>query len=138
MLTAGDTVLASCTDTDGAATYGSNQIVSGSIPAECSNTGAGVAITVFDAQAVDASGNNIAASSGGNDYWVVAVVVIIVILLLILYMWWKRKKKGPMPAAQASSATPGVPTDSATRFCTSCGSPVESDATFCPNCGKPL
>lgn len=133
------TVLATCTDTQGAATYGSITIVQGSIPSECTNTGAGVSITQFNALAYDASGNPIAAPSGSNYDWVIAVVVVIILLVLLFFIWQRRKKKGPMAAAvQATSASPGIPPASATRFCSSCGSPVEPGASFCPKCGKPL
>ncbi|MDA4137497.1 MAG: zinc ribbon domain-containing protein [Thaumarchaeota archaeon] len=127
---AGGTVLASCTDTSGAETYGSIA-VSNSL-AECTTDGTGVSINSFFAQAVNASGNPIAAPSGSNYDWIIAVVVII-LLLLILFIWWKRKK-GPVAAMQAASAAPA----SAARFCQSCGAPVEPGTAFCPKCGKAL
>jgi hypothetical protein len=133
------TVLATCTDTQGAATYGSISVSSApSVPSECTTTGAGVSINSFFAQAYDASGNPIAAFSGVNYDWIIAVVVIIILLFLILFMWRKRNKKGPVAAVQTTSASPGIPPASAARFCSSCGSPVEPGASFCPKCGKAL
>src|SRR5271155_3194654 len=72
---AGGTVLASCTDTQGAATYGSITVAT-SLP-ECTTAGTGVTINSFSAQAYGAAGNPISAGSGGNDDWIIAVVIII-------------------------------------------------------------
>ncbi|MGA2664102.1 MAG: zinc ribbon domain-containing protein [Nitrososphaerales archaeon] len=95
------TVLATCTDTQGAATYGYDRIVSGTIPSECTNTGAGVSITLFFAQAYNASGQTISAGSSGNDDWIIAVVVAIILVLLLLFFYVRRKRKASPEAAGA-------------------------------------
>jgi hypothetical protein len=137
------TVLASCTDTQGAADYGSYTATG--IPSECTTTGAGVSISGFYAQAFDASGNPIAAGSSGNDDWIIAAVVVIILVLLLLFFYIRRRRTtspAATAAAQAASAPPGIPPGippaSAGKFCAGCGSPVESGAAFCPNCGKAL
>jgi len=131
------TVLAKCTDTHGAATYGSVG-VSSHLP-ECTDAGLGVTINGFFAQAYDDKGSAIAAtSSGGNDDWVIALVVIIVLILLFL-VWRRRQQKGPVAGARAASPvgpSTAAPPASGTRFCTNCGSPMEPGAAFCRRCGK--
>jgi hypothetical protein len=136
--TSDGTVLATCTDTQGAATYGSESVSTlPSVPSECTTTGTGVSINSFYAQAFDASGNPISAGSSGNDDWIIAVIlVIILILLLFFYMRRKRTTSPAVAAAQPATTPPSVPTASAGTFCKSCGSPLEPGASFCRNCGK--
>ena len=128
-ISANGTVLASCTDTHGAATYGSNT-VSDDVP-ECTSAGTGVTINLFFAQAYHTTGN--------ND-WIIALVVIVIVILFLLFFYIRRREKttAPSAAAQAASVSPGVPPASAGRFCRSCGSPVGPDVLFCPSCGKVL
>lgn len=127
--------LANCTDTQGAATWGSLKVTPGGLSAPgCTSAGTGVTIASFSAQAYDDQGNPITASSGTNYDWVI-VVVVIIILLILLFLWWKRKKNGPVAAAQGTSTAPGVVPTSATKFCSSCGSPLDGGAAFCRNCG---
>ena len=103
------TVLATCTDTQGASTYGSESVSSfPSVPSECTTTGAGVSINSFFAQAYNAAGNPISAGSGGNYDWIIAVVVIIILILLLLFFFMRRKRK-TSPAATAASPPPATP-----------------------------
>jgi len=96
------TVLASCTDAQGAATFG-NPL--GKNPSYCTTAGTGVVIEYFNALAYDAAGNPIAAGSSGNDDWIIAVVVVIIILLLVfLYM---RRKRSTSPEAAGAQRLAG-------------------------------
>jgi zinc-ribbon domain len=143
-ISSGGAVLASCTDTQGAATYGKTSGASGDTSAPgCTTAGTGVVITYFYSQAYDAAGNPIAVSSG-NDDWVIALAVIVILILLLLFFYMRRRRKtAPVFAsAQTPSAPPGippaVPSASVAKFCRGCGSPVEPGASFCPSCGKAL
>ncbi|GEM_PF-6368143 len=134
--TSGGVVLASCTDTQGGATYGSDSVAS-TIPSECTNTAAGVSINEFFAQAYDVSGNPIAAG-GANYDWIIALVVIIILVLLLFL--WRRRKKTPSMAGQALPAAPAVPPASSAQaggkiYCGNCGSALDAGATFCRSCG---
>ncbi len=101
----GGVVLATCTDTQGAETYGSAGVTAGVIPPECTSTGAGVSINSFFAQAYDASGNPIAAGGGSNYDWVIAVVVVIILVILLLFFYMRRKRKtGPAVASAQNLA----------------------------------
>jgi hypothetical protein len=89
-IASGGVVLASCTDNQGAATFG-NPL--GENPSYCTTAGTGVTIEYFSAQAYDAAGNPISAGSSGNDDWVIAVVVVIILILLLLFFFLSRKRK---------------------------------------------
>lgn len=130
-------VLATCIDAQGASTYGSIG-VSASLP-ECTNTGAGVSINSFFAQAYNAAGNPVAASSG-NDDWIIALVVVIILVLALLFFYMRRKRKTTpvATAAQAASTLSSFAPASTARFCRNCGAAVEPGASFCPSCGKTL
>jgi hypothetical protein len=103
------TMLASCADNQGAATYGSDTL-SSSPPPECTTAGTGVTIDSFFAQAYDANGNAIAASS--NYDWLIALVIVIIVILLLLiyYMRRRRRTKPVATAAQASATAPSATT----------------------------
>ena len=94
--------LANCTDTHGAATYGSPLAHSS---AGCTTAGTGVTINDLTALAYNAAGNPIPAGSSGNDDWIIAVVVVIIILLLVfLYM---RRKRSTSPEAAGAQRLAG-------------------------------
>ncbi|MGD0637133.1 MAG: zinc ribbon domain-containing protein [Nitrososphaerales archaeon] len=136
-ITAGGVFLASCTDPQGAETYGSIT-VSNTLP-ECTDSGMGVSINSFNAQAFDASGNPISAGSGGNDDWIIAAVVIIIVLVLLFFLWRRRKKTPPVAGQAPPTAQTVPPTTSpqgvAKSYCANCGSALDPGASFCRSCG---
>jgi len=102
----GGATLASCVDTEGAATYGSVTPSSGSAPG-CTTEGTGVVIAAFSSQAYDASGNPIPASSG-NYYWIIALIVVIVLILLLLFYLRRRSRKRQVATSQAGAMSAGA------------------------------
>lgn len=135
------TVLATCTETDGAVTWGSQAVTPNDQSAPgCTSAGTGVTINLFYAQAYNAAGDPISAPSG-NDYWIIAVVVIVIILLVLFFLWWRRRK-ATAPTAQAQTAVPGAtpaPVSAVgTSYCGHCGHVLDPGAKFCRSCGAPV
>ena len=155
-ISSGGVLLASCTDTHGAATFG-NPL--GKNPSYCTSAGTGVTIDFFSAQAYDAAGNPIAAGSAGNDDLAIAVVVVIILIILLFFLYVRRKRKAG-PAVQGLAGGPeaeakklatdaekeaklafGKVTSALNRGTTreaAPGVPPASAAGFCGNCGAPL